>query len=78
MLKSLEALRMRDAMLAQSPSEETCLKMSSDKLTAIDKHNWQNELFNDRNGSENGNKLKTYRTFKIYFTPEQDVITTVF
>ena len=60
-------------MLAQNPQKTMCLKMAGEKLTAIDKQNWQNQLFNDRNDSENGNKLRTYRTYKTIFTPEQYV-----
>ena len=39
-------------MLGPNPSEAMCLKMNSDKLTAKDKQNWQNQLFDDRNGIE--------------------------
>ena len=48
-----------------------CLKMAGDKLTAIDKQNWQTQLLNVRNDSKNSNKLRTYRTYKTIFTTER-------
>ena len=73
MLKFINSPGMRDSMLAQNHSKAMRSKMAGDKLTAIDNQSWQNQLFNDRNGSENGNKLRTYRTYKTIYTPEQYV-----
>ena len=42
---------------------KTVVKRLSEKLYDIDKRNWREELFNDRN-LPNGNKLRTYRMYK--------------
>lgn len=75
MLKVIDSLGIRESMLAQNPSKVMCLKIAREKLIARDKQNWQNQLFDDRNGSENGNKLRTYRKYKNTLNPEQYVLT---
>ena len=39
MLKFIDSLEMRDSLLAQNPSKTMCLKMTGEKLTAVDKQN---------------------------------------
>ena len=44
-------------------STKTAVKRLSEKLYDIDKRQWREEIFKDRNWP-NGNKLRTYRTYK--------------
>ena len=63
MLKFIESLGIREPMSVPNPSKYVCLKLAREKLIAIEKQGWQNQLASDGN-SENGNKLRTYRTYK--------------
>ena len=63
MLKFIESLGIREPMSVPNPSKYVCLKLAREKLIAIEKQSWQNQLASDGN-SENGNKLRTYRTYK--------------
>jgi hypothetical protein len=40
------------------------MKTVKEKIDVRDQEEWYNELFNDR-GNQNGNKLRTYRQFRI-------------
>lgn len=63
MLKFIDSLNIRDCMMAPKPSKYICLKLAKEKLIEIDSHKWKEKLMHDGN-NENGNKLRTYRTYK--------------
>ncbi|MCG8045103.1 MAG: reverse transcriptase family protein, partial [Candidatus Thiodiazotropha endolucinida] len=72
MLKFIESLGIQEHMLVPSPSKYMCMKLAREKLIATEKLNWENQLLSDGN-SENGNKLRTYRTYKNIFETESYV-----
>ena len=50
-------------------STKTVIRRLSDKLNDLDLQDWHRALYDDRN-CVNGNKLRTYRTFKQSINPE--------
>ena len=70
MLKLIESLNIRDYMLAQNPSKAICLKLARDKLTELDYDRWKSQLLQNGINVDNGNKLRTYRTYKNNFSTE--------
>ena len=61
MLKHIEDLELQNYMLTQSPNKSACLKAVREKMTQLD---WENALANNGTDANNGNKLRTYRTYK--------------
>ena len=57
-------------MLAQNPSKAICLKLARDKLTELDYDRWKSQLLQNGINVDNGNKLRTYRTYKNNFSTE--------
>ena len=70
MLKLIDSLNIRDYMLAQNPSKANCLKLARDKLTELDYDRWKSQLLQNGINVDNGNKLRTYRTYKNNFSTE--------
>ena len=70
MLKYIEQLGIEDCMLSPQPSKAACMKIVKEKLSQIDIHNWENEIASNGRDENNGNKLRTYRTYKNTFCTE--------
>ena len=51
-------------MLTPSPNKSACLKVAREKLLQIDKQKWENALVSNGRNENNGNKLRTYSTYK--------------
>ena len=64
MLKFIDSLDIWEPMLTPSPSKAVCLKLAREKLIAIDTKKLQSQLLSDGNGTDNGNKLQTYKKYK--------------
>ena len=64
MLKHIEDLELQNYMLTQSPNKSACLKAAREKMTQLDILNWEKALANNGTDANNGNKLRTYRTYK--------------
>ena len=70
MLKYIEQLGIEDCMLSPQPSKAACMKIVKEKLSQIDIHNWENEIASNGRDENNGNKLRTYITYKNTFCTE--------
>ena len=70
MLNLIEQLGIEDCMLSPQPSKAACMKISKEKLIRIDTQNWENEIACNGRDENNGNKLRTYRTYKSTLSTE--------
>ena len=57
-------------MLRLFPYKTQCLKLARERLLVSDVRNWKTGLEKDGRNENNGNKLKTYRTYKTDFSTE--------
>ena len=72
MLSFISDYNLQNAMLVDRPEKSVCIWLAKQKLTEIENEKWQQKLMS--NGSEqNGNKLRTYRTYKTQFETEHYV-----
>ena len=70
MLNLIEQLGIEDCMLSPQPSKAACMKISKEKLIRIDTQHWENEIACNGRDENNGNKLRTYRTYKSTLSTE--------
>ena len=64
MLRHINDLDLQNCMITPSPNKSACLNAARDKLTRLDNINWENALMSNGKDENNGNKLRTYRTYK--------------
>ena len=69
MLKQINELDLQ-CMLAPVPNKTLCLKQAREKLNQIDRQHWEDSLLCNGRDESNGNKLRTYRTYKITLSTE--------
>ena len=69
MIRFINDLNVSDIMLVNKPCKTTCIKVIKEKLIANDCNNWLIKL-NSNGTLANGNKLRTYRTYKNHFCTE--------
>ena len=61
-------------MLVPVPNKAFCLKQSKEKLNQIDRQHWEDSLLCNGRDESNGNKLRTYRTYKTTLNTECYII----
>ena len=72
MLSFISEHNLENAMLVERPNKSACILLTRQKLTETENEKWRQKLMS--NGSEqNGNKLRTYRTYKTQFETEHYV-----
>ena len=69
MLKQINELDLQ-CMLAPVPNKTLCLKQAREKLNQIDRQHWEDSLLCNGRDESNGNKLRTYRTYKTTLSTE--------
>ena len=69
MLKQINELDLQ-CMLAPVPNKTICLKQAREKLNQIDRQHWEDSLLCNGRDESNGNKLRTYRTYKTTLSTE--------
>ena len=69
MLNFIKDLNMEQYLFQDKPHKKTCIRVAKEKLTVIETNIWSNKLNSDGT-VQNGNKLRTYRTFKNIFKTE--------
>ena len=65
MQKFSETHNIEELMLIESPNKTVYISAVRDILTEIDNTKWYQNLMNNGN-TENGNKLRTYRQYKMF------------
>ena len=55
-------------MLVDSPDKSACLSLAKQKLIETETEKWQMKLMSNGH-DQNGDKLRTYRTYKTQFKP---------
>ena len=61
-----------DAMLTDKPEKTRCMNLAKERLRHAEIEKWKNKLMHDGN-DQNGNKLRTNRTYKTEFQTEHYV-----
>ena len=70
MLKFIERLELQQCMLRPSPNKTQCLKLARERLLSSEVRNWKTGLESNGRDENNGNKLRTYRTYKTDLSTE--------
>ena len=70
MLIYIENLDIQNCILSPLPSKSVCMKVVKENLLQLDSHYWENKIANNGTDENNGNKLRTYRTYKDTFCNE--------
>ena len=68
-VKQIDELDLQ-CMLAPVPNKTVCLKQAREKLNQIDRQHWEDSLLCNGRDESNGNKLRTYRTYKTALSTE--------
>ncbi len=64
MIRLVHDLDIADVMLVENPSKSICIVKAKEILKLSDERKWHDSLMDDSRNVANGNKLRTYRTFK--------------
>ncbi len=63
-VKLVRSVGMDNVLMCDTPNRRSCVKLATSKLKDLDSTTWSEMLWNDRRNMDNGNKLRTYRTYK--------------
>ena len=72
MLSFIAENNLEDVMLVDKPDKAACITLAKQKLIHTETVKWQAKLMSNGN-DQNGNKLRTYRTYKTQFKTEDYV-----
>ena len=72
MMSFIAELNLADVMLVDRPVKSACIHRAKQRLKQAEIESWKNKLMQNGN-DQNGNKLRTYRTYKSQFQIEHYV-----
>ena len=73
-IKLFDKLGISDSLLVDKPCKTTCMNLAVGRLSEMHIMSWNSSLVSDGRDVNNGNKLRTYRTYKTEYKTEPYVL----